>query len=176
MHRTPCSKLDYNSNECTALAREFSVFKSDCWKPSHLGSTSVMQTSQGAAPAFLYRQVFFVQTHTYPHTQHAGPVEAVAEVQSGAHLGWESLFLFHGLCFPLMMGPIVHASSGPAPFRSVDKAPFHKTKAGEEGGNEAQTGGECGEGSQERQKEMGRRNFTEKQMRVKSRKEDGRKN
>lgn len=75
-----------------------------------------------------------------------------------------------------MMGPIVHASSGPAPFRPVDKAPFHKTKAGEEGGNEAQTGGECVEGSQERQKEMGRRNFTEKQMRVKSRKEDGRKN
>lgn len=46
-----------------------------------------MPTSQGAAPAFLYRQVFFVQTHTYPHTQRAGPVEAVAEVQSGAHLG-----------------------------------------------------------------------------------------
>lgn len=37
-------------------------------------------------------------------------------------------------------GPIVRASSGPAPFRPADKALFHKTKAGEQGGREGEKG------------------------------------
>lgn len=35
-------------------------------------------------------------------------------------------------------GPIVRASSGPAPFRPADKAVFHKTKAGGQGGKEGE--------------------------------------
>lgn len=47
-------------------------------------------------------------------------------------------------------GPIVRASSGPAPFRPADKALFHKSKAGGQGGKER---GEAGiDGSVERQR------------------------
>ena len=72
----------------------------------------------------------FIQEGTHTHTQCARPVEAEAEVQSGAHLSWGSLFLFHGLCFPLMMGPLsvlpvdLHHSG------LLIKPPFTKPKQG----------------------------------------------
>lgn len=49
------------------------------------GGRSIMQKSQGAAPACLYRLEHtrfhpLAHTHTRTHTQHAGPEEAVAAV------------------------------------------------------------------------------------------------
>lgn len=55
-------------------------------------------------------------------------------MQSGAPLGLRVFVPLSWALLPSDDGPIVHASSGPAPFRPADKAAFHKTKAGEEGG------------------------------------------
>lgn len=50
---------------------------------------------------------FYSQAHAQRHTQYVGLVEAVAvRFRAGPLLGWRSLFYFHGLCFPLMMGPL----------------------------------------------------------------------
>lgn len=65
MHRRPCSKLDYNNNECTALAREFNVFKSDCWKPSHFrGHIRDADIPRGSTCLLIQARIFFSNTHS----------------------------------------------------------------------------------------------------------------
>lgn len=92
------------------------------------------------------------------------------EVQSGASLGQRRFVPLSWALLPSDDGPIVRASSGPAPFRPADKAPFHKTKAGKQRGKE----GERGEKGSDRIVERQRRWEGEMQgeyERVKGRKE-----
>lgn len=84
-----------------------------------------------------------MNTHFFPqaHTQRAcsasrGCCCGRCEVQSGAPLGLRVFVPLSWALLPSDDGPIVCASSRPAPFRPADKAPFHKTEAGEEGGRE----------------------------------------
>lgn len=73
-------------------------------------------------------------------------------MQSGAPLGQRLFVPLSWALLPSDDGPIVRASSGPGPFSPADKAPFHKTKAGEQGGKEGERGEEGSDGSVERQR------------------------
>lgn len=92
-----------------------------------------MQKSQRAAPACLYRHE---HTHFFPlHTHTAcrasgGCCCGGVRCRVGPLLGRGALFLFHGLCFLLMMGPLsvlpvdLHHSG------LLIKPPFTKPKQG----------------------------------------------
>ncbi len=73
-------------------------------------------------------------------------------MQSGAPLGQRVFVPLSWALLPSDDGPIVRVSSGPAPFRPADKAPFHKTEAGEQVGKEGKGGEKGSDGSVERQK------------------------
>lgn len=137
-----------------------------------------MQKSQGAAPACLYRQEhtrFFPQhTHTACRAS-GGCCCGGMRCRVGPLLGRGSLFLFHGLCFPLMMGPLsvlpvdLHHSG------LLIKPPFTKPKQGNKEGKR-EKGEKGSDGSVERQRRWEGETQREAE-RVKGRKErvcDGR--
>lgn len=151
MHRRPCRKMDFDNNECVMPAGEYSLFKNDSWKPSHFrGQIHNAEIPRGSTCLLIRgRTHFFSQTHTL----------TVCRARRGCCWGAEwgplSLRVFVPLSWvlpPSDDGPIVRATSGPAPFRPADKAPFHKTKAGKEGGRKGREGTD---GSVERQRRWG---------------------
>lgn len=125
------------------------------------GSTCLL--IQAGTHTFLSLCPSLSHTHTHTLKVHARPVQASdgggVRCRAGAPTRAEgSLFPLSWTLLPSDDGPIVRASSGPAPFSPADKALFHKNpKQGGvgvwEGRGERRGGGEGGiDGSVERQR------------------------
>lgn len=156
LHRRPCRKIDFGNNGCVVPAGECSLFKNDSWKPSHLrgGQIHNAEFPRGSTCLLIQARTHtFLSLHTHTACRASGGCCCGgARCRVGPLLGRGSLFPLSWALLPSDDGPIVHASSGPAPFRATDKAPFHKTKAGEQGGKQGERGEEGSDGSVERQR------------------------
>lgn len=77
-------------------------------KPFHIshGQIHNAEIPRGSTCLLIQAGTHTFLSHTHTHTGQQRQLMRWCEVQSGASLEQGSLFLIHGLCFPLMMGPL----------------------------------------------------------------------
>lgn len=112
--------------------------KKRSWKPRLLSRKNYNVKFQGAAPALLYRKNIYppapITVSAHRLCRDSGGPGCGAGCRVRPLLGWGSLFLLHGLCFPLMMSPLselpvdLHHSS------VLIKPPFMEAKQGKKVG------------------------------------------